>query len=213
MPPENPDISFFARKYKIPTFESDSWNKEWEQVLYTLSAAEDIYPIMGTMWNPGKVEPDAQQTLKDLVCQRQRIAVELWDKLGEGIRIDTLWLLLAEQECKRHLLRGLRKACKEAIRGQDARALCPEITVSFMLKQRGKAFINFVQDYSNGKKDVGEEEVYLVPNAWWKNPVDMSASLEEEIKFQFTMLSMERNEFICESIDAYAARRNSLTKY
>src|ERR1700748_1141667 len=101
---ENPDTSIFASKYKLPTFESDSWNKEWEQVLHTLSAAEDVYPIMGTMWNPDKVEPHAQQRLKDLVCHRQGMVVELWDKLGEKIRTDTVWLLLAEEECKRHLL-------------------------------------------------------------------------------------------------------------
>jgi hypothetical protein len=215
MPPENPDTSFFARKYNIPTFESDSWNKEWEQVLRTLSASEDVYSSMGDIWHPDQIKAPAQQKLKEFrefVCMTQDKMVEVWDKLGEKIRVDTLWLLLADEECKRHLLAGLRKACKDAIRGQDARALCPEVTVSFMLKQRGKAFIDFVKDCRNGKKDVGEDP-YLVPNAWWQNAVDMSAPLSEETEFQFTMLSLERNHFIGELIDAYADRGNFLTKY
>ena len=215
MPPENPDTSFFARKYNIPTFESDSWNKEWEQVLRTLSASEDVYSSMGDIWHPDQIKAPAQQKLKEFkefVCMTQDKMVEVWDKLGGKIRVDTLWLLLADEECKRHLLAGLRKACKDAIRGQDARALCPEVTVSFMLKQRGKAFIDFVKDCRNGKKDVGEDP-YLVPNAWWQNAVDMSAPLSEETEFQFTMLSLERNHFIGELIDAYADRGNFLTKY
>ena len=41
------DHSLFALKFNIPSIKSDSlrWNKEWDKVLHTLSASEDVYPV------------------------------------------------------------------------------------------------------------------------------------------------------------------------
>jgi hypothetical protein len=67
-----------------------------------------------------------------------------------------------------------------------------------MLRQRGKGFVDFFRDYSQGKKSVAEDGVYFLPNEWWQKAVDMSEPLSEEVEFRFRMLTIQRNEFICE---------------
>jgi hypothetical protein len=111
-------------------------------------------PMMGEMykkswWPAAKLEAHAQR-LKGNVCEMQNGLSKLWDVLQEN-HIVTAWLLLAESERQRHLLKGLEGACQHASWRQDARALCPEITISFMLMRRGQAFIDFIDAYKKGK--------------------------------------------------------------
>lgn len=65
--------------------------------------------------------------------------------------------MLGEVERKQHVLKGLEEACEHASRGQDLRALCPEIMLKLILAEQGKAFKGFISDYTKGKKSVGKK--------------------------------------------------------
>jgi hypothetical protein len=209
------DHSLFALKFNIPSIKSDSlrWNKEWDKVLHTLSASEDVYPVLSQMWdNQGSPEIIIQtERLKDQVCKIQGTVVNLWDQMEElGGHFVTAWLILDEAERKRHLLKGLEEACERASWGHDARALCPEITFNSMLKQHGQGFIDLMVDFSKGKKEAGEENVYFLPSEWWQKAVDTSEPLSEDIEHTFRMLTIQRGEFIGESINIHVSPGRSL---
>lgn len=108
----------------------------------------------------------------------------------------------------RHLLKGLESPCGDASWGHDWRALCPEIILTHMLRQGGKVFSDFFTDYGQGKKDAGEGNVYFLPSEWWEKAVDKSKPLSGEDEFKFKMLTIQRNEFIGESLDALTKRRD-----
>lgn len=209
------DYSFFARKFNIPSTKSDGlvrWNKEWEKILSTLSASDDVYPTLSPMWDQsidtawGPAEFAFQsQKIKEQACGLQRTAVMLWDNMEEeGGHPFIAWSILDEAERRRHLLKGLKEACEQASCGQDGRALCPEITLGPMLKQRGKGFIDFFRDYVKGKKDMDEDAVYFLSNEWWQKAVDMSEPLPEAVELTYSLLTTQRNEFIGKSLDAHA---------
>lgn len=201
------DFSIFARDYNIPSIQSSGlvrWNTEWEKVLRTLSAS-DVYPAMSLAWDRGRWDPpkldEAVQTFKDGACKLQVGVAQFWDALGEqSDQFITAWILLDKEEHKRHLLQGLKEACERASWGQDGCAMCPEITLGPMLRQRGKGFIDFFKNYSQGTQEVGENDVYFLPSEWWQNAVDRSQPLSEEVEFRFRLLTIQRNEYICKSL-------------
>jgi hypothetical protein len=201
MPIEHKD-SIFSRRFNIPSIQSKGaarWNNEWEKVLRTLSASEDVFPFLSRCWTRDKCEPSElahdAQLLKDKLCKDQEIIAGFWEE-GTEWQFVTGWLLLAEAERKRHLLKGLEDACGHASWGHDGRALCPEITLTLMLRQGGRAFTDFFTDYGKGKKDVGEDNVYFLPSEWWDKAVDRSKPLSDEDEFTFRILTIQRNEFI-----------------
>jgi hypothetical protein len=162
-------FSLWAYKFKIISFKSDPWrwNKEWEKVLHTLSPSKYVYPMMGQMykrgrWDPAKLSKHSYD-LRNKVCDMQKTVVTAWDDLEEKGHFVTAWVLLEEGERKRHLLKGIEGACEKAHWRQDSRALCPEITISSMLKQRGRVFIDFISAYRKGKREVGEDSLYSLP--------------------------------------------------
>jgi hypothetical protein len=66
-----------------------------------------------------------------------------------------------------------------------------------MLKQNGKAFIDFARDFVKGTKETGTDgdDVYLPPSESWSSAVDLPEPWPERIKFVFTQLSFQCNEF------------------
>jgi hypothetical protein len=212
-PDDQGDFSIWARQFKLPSIESDPlrWNKEWEKKLRTLSSS-DVYPMMSQVYKKGSWESAAlSEHTRDLVakvCSSQNVVAKSWDDLEEREHFITAWLLLGEEERKRHLLEGMEGACRTGSWRQDARALCPEITISSMLKDKGRAFLDFIRAYRKGKKDTSEDTPYLLPSEWWNKAVEdvpesVTAELEEST---FTLLTLHRNEFISESIDICVSR-------
>jgi hypothetical protein len=76
--------------------------------------------------------------------------------------------------------------------------MCPEITITSMLKQNGKAFLEFVDVYLMGKKNAIDGNPYFLPSEWW----NMKEASSEE--FISALLTVQRNEFISESISRHA---------
>jgi hypothetical protein len=203
---DNP--SFWAGKFNITSFESDPWrwNKEWEKVLHTLSASEDVSLMVNQIRKKSVGKPEnisrMVQDLQELVCKDQKKFVELWvdEKLARDDFV-AAWMLLEEAELKRHLLKGIEEACQFGI-GQDSRALCPEITISSMLRQGGRRFIDFTDSYTKGKQSVGEEAPYFLPSEWWEKAVGGLPQSREDSTCE--ILTLQRSIFICESVQIHA---------
>ena len=195
-------FSIFAKKFNIPTVASNLtlWDKEWEKVLPKLSASNDVYAVMSLAWNRKELEAVISgEDTGAKARQLQEVAMDLWDKMEESSgHFLPAWVLLEERERKRHLLHGLKDACKSAFWGADSRALCPEIATGSMLKQRGRAFYDFVDSYVKGIKDVGAGNLYLLPSDWWRQAVETTEPLSEDVKFAFAQLTIQRTEFIGE---------------
>jgi hypothetical protein len=212
------NLSIFARKFQITSIASNPsrWNKEWEKALITLSASADVYPIMSQIWQKDRWDASdlskMAQSLKDRVPKFHKCAVDLWNDVGrrDGHFVSA-WLLLDEGERKRHLMNALTGACEKVSYTQDARALCPEITVSAMLKQRGRAFTDFVGDFIEGAESVEAGITYCLPSEWWNKAVDIQDPWPEEVQFAYELLTVQRNEFIGEFNGACASFGASLT--
>jgi hypothetical protein len=208
--------SVWANKFKITSFKSDPWrwNKEWDKVLHTLPS-RDVYLTMGRMyrkdsWSPTDISTHTQ-SLRSGVHDLQNHMMGL-DELAKKGDFATAWLLIEEVERKRHLLKGVEETCEHVGFGQDSRALCPEITISSMLKQKGKAFVDFYGTFVKGKDDVGEDTLFLLSSEWWENAVEgiPQSELDKFAEPTFALLTLHRNSFICESV-GYRAHREYIS--
>jgi hypothetical protein len=205
--PEPQDGSFWARHFKITSLKTDParWNEEWEQTLQSLSSGY-VYAMMGGLLKDSQIEPEKLSQLtqgsKDDLSKAQNVVAELWDDLRREGHFKMAWLLLDEKERQRHALNGLKKACEHAAWGQDSRSLCPEITMSCMLKLKGRAFLDFIRDYTNGKQGAGAGSYYCLPSEWWDKAVkDVPGPASEGLLGStFLVLTLHRNEFISESV-------------
>jgi hypothetical protein len=144
------------------------------------------------------------QTLKVEVIRQQRTFTETWNNIlaTSFESFSSAWLLLDEKERRRRLLGGLEDVNQRSLLGQDSRALCPEITVSALLKQNGRRFIDFAKTYRTKLMEVAVGNLYLVESEWWdkaRKDVPQSSSA----KFPpstFECLTLLRTQFISESL-------------
>ena len=200
-----PPPSIFAEKLNIPDISSDIllWDQTWEQILPTLSASQDVYPILSPSWlpnQPGALDlPRRLHRLHSKVSQVQLTIGIIWDKISTTNHHPIIeWLRLSETQRMRHLLNGLQLVCQYSSRGQDARAMCPEITTTALLQDEGKAYMHFLRAYAEGIHAAGRDNLYLLPNEWWDGAVEMPHPWPEDINVALTQLTVQRNEFIGE---------------
>jgi hypothetical protein len=160
------------------------------------------------MWRRDKFEgrrnelEDMTDALYKRACAYQGILVKMDDDLIKASEdyVVTSWMLLGEPERRRHLLNGIRDACKDMPFLADARALSPEITTTAMLKRNGEAFLDFACDLAKAIKETGPDKVYFLPSKWWRSAVKEPEPWSENTKFAFTQLTIQRNDFIGESV-------------
>jgi hypothetical protein len=95
---------------------------------------------------------------------------------------------------QRHYFNGMKEACAQASLHEDARALCPEITLNMMSKTGD--FKMFTNQFQLGVESAGAGNLALLHSDWWNAAVNMPEPLPEDIKFAFTQLTLQRNEFI-----------------
>ena len=199
------DDCIFGRQFNIPSIKSDlsRWDKAWEKALRDLSASEDVYSTLKVLWKRDALDdlPSATERLNKRVRELQDLLITLWDQVGESGEFVLRWVLLDEAEKKRHLLNGLKQACESSSLLEEARAMCPEITTSAMLKKAGSAFADFAHGFLQGIKQTDPSQVYFLPCQWWQSAVDdMPKPWPEDVTFTFTQLSVQRNEFISEHL-------------
>jgi hypothetical protein len=199
------EASLWARQFGITSIKIDSarWNKEWEKALHVITPSE-VYEKMGLfykkeLWEPAKFIQNSQDVEEKAVTV-QELVVKMWGDVEKLGHFKTAWLLLDEKERRRHLLNGMEEACESTLFGQDARALCPEITVTSMLQLQGRAFIDFIDMYAAGKRDTGVGSPYYLPSKWWDKAMEnIPQSLASQLETStFRLLTLHRNAFICE---------------
>lgn len=199
-----PSVSRFARKFDLPSINNDLllWNKGWDKVLHQLSAQE-VYAVLSPIWASDKLQAtDISRLLEDFkawVLKSQNMTVKLWVDMEEKGDFVVAWLLLEESDRQTHLLNGLKQACEASSLLEDSRAMCPEVKISSMLKKSGKSYIDLIKSFTEGKKEVGEDNLYKLPSEWWENAVDESDLRSPEVESTFAILTLIRNEFISES--------------
>jgi len=193
--PTPSDDSLFCRKYNLPSLKGNlaDWDSAWEKTLLTLSASDDVYPIVYAALKRLQSRGGFDGHYK-AVCKFQKALVDLMEEC-ETI-FSSVWKFVDEEERKKHLLKGMKTACESASFSQDSRAMCPEITTTAMLERQGMVFINFARNLSKAIKEQDAEKVYMLPSDWWMSAVKLPQPWSEDVLFMFTQLSAVRNEFI-----------------
>jgi len=196
----------FTSKFHITSIESDPsrWNKEWEKALRAHTSKEVYQMYKPKRWDPS-VFSQFNQQFKEKISSLQETIVKLWEELESKEHFHTAWMLLGDGERKRHLLNGFKETFANSVFGQDSRALCPEITLSSMLKRKGQVFIDYLTDYKNQKKEIGVDNAYFLPSLWWEKALeDLPQPVSEEDTSKFAFLTHLRNDFISESSSSSA---------
>lgn len=198
-PSRFPDLGIFAEQFEITSVKTDParWNKDWEKGLRSLSG-QDVYSAFRDRVQDFFGENDSSVLCEELTrraLKYQKVTREMWDVMMTDFR--TAWALVEEKERKKHLMKGLQAACEFAVLGEDSRALCPEISVNSMLKDRGKGFVDFISNFHRNLKEADVEALYTLPSQWWAGALDASDPTANTHISQ--LLTVERNEFLGES--------------
>ncbi|KAG1907964.1 uncharacterized protein F5891DRAFT_938647 [Suillus fuscotomentosus] len=182
-----------SKKFNITDVKQDAlkWDKEWEAAIASSTAA-DVLKEMSRFLDDSCFTPDAMEFFhQDLRSVQNNVAKILRNLFDEG-HFDTIWLLLNVAEKKRHINEGLKGACEApTFWGQDCRALCPEVTVSNLLTQGGKAFVDFLARVL----ELTESSLQpaFLPNPWWEQASNLAKSM-----LMFEVATINRNKFIGE---------------
>lgn len=99
-------------------------------------------------------------------------------------------------------MNGLQEACSKARLYEDARALCPEITISAMMKHGGHAFSDLFVMIQKGKREIGKDKTYSLPSEWWdRAPKGVAQPIIDGLESSaFELSTLHRNQFIGKSI-------------
>ncbi|KAG1852603.1 hypothetical protein C8R48DRAFT_676109 [Suillus tomentosus] len=157
-----------SKKFNITDVKQDAlkWDKEWEAAIASSTAA-DVLKEMSRFLDDSGFTPDTMEFFhQDLRRVQNNVAKILHDLFEKG-HFDTIWLLLNVKEKKRHINEGLKGACEApTLWGQDCRALCPEVTVSNLLTQGGKGFVDFLARVLESSES--SLQPAFLPNSWWE---------------------------------------------
>ncbi|KZP18358.1 hypothetical protein FIBSPDRAFT_745471 [Athelia psychrophila] len=179
------------------------WDSDWTKVLRKLSA-KDVYDKLSIF---EKRQIPALKDVSDRMHGIQKAMMVPWDEdfeQGEFQNLRMLWLLLEDKERQKHLLHGLIEASRRCTILQNARALCPEITISSMTKTNGRAFIDFMVAYHENLKASSPDAPFLSHSEWWSKalPDTENTSLGERAKFMYDIFTIQREGFIAQFIQA-----------
>lgn len=197
-----PDYSMWGDKFKMKAFRSDParWNKDWEKALRKRRAS-DVFTRMGGIYASIK---DSEESIIPVLTKQmvgvQEALVKLWASVGKlGGHFITAFLLLEEKERARHLNKGFEDSYARVAGRQDARCLAPEIQISAFLKRSGQGFLEFMELFVKGKKDVGRGKPYLHRSEWWDKALDgvPKPKLGDDT---YEVLTLHRNDFISEPL-------------
>lgn len=173
------------------TEDRDRWNQNWEKALKALKDPRKVYDMLSKICPRDRAEPP----WINLFGWLQRRSAD-HAKAIYMTQFNVLWLLLHEDTRKTHVLEGLEFACIKTLWCQDSRALCPEITASRLLKQRGQAFLDLLKHFLDTSQ-ASAMSPFLLPNPWWEQASKgLPLPLSEEHQDGYKHLNLYRNEFI-----------------
>ena len=194
--------SVFAAQFDIPSISDVArWDRAWEQALQSIAAYDDVLPVLSKMCTinqPGtSANPGSQMTTKlhIQVSRAQELVSKLWEEMFKRSLVVIL-LFMKKAQRKRHILNGIKEACDHSSLGQDARALCPDLTSTSMLHRNGQSFIMFVHGMATTVRDVGPGRVAWLWSNWFQKAVDLPEPWPEDIRLTFARLGVQRNEFL-----------------
>ncbi|KAG2075628.1 hypothetical protein BDR04DRAFT_1149975 [Suillus decipiens] len=210
-----------SKKFNITDVKQDAlkWNQEWEAALGSSTAA-DVLKEISRVLDDSVMIPSTIEFLHQDLRRVQGHAAEILRSLLDQGHFDTIWLLLGVAEKRKHILEGLKGASEApTFWGQDCRAFCPEVTVSNLLTQSGKGFIDLltrVLEISESSiapaflPNSWWEQASNLPNPWWEQPSEQSSEQpseqpseispqrqrSESTKLLFEVATINRNKFI-----------------
>ncbi|OAX42693.1 hypothetical protein K503DRAFT_733073 [Rhizopogon vinicolor AM-OR11-026] len=151
-----------------------------------------IEEISYTLDDSAVTPDDIEAFHSDLRRTQEATARSLRSIFFDQGHFDTIWLLLSTSEQGRHILEGLKKTCADVqtLWGPDSRAFCPEITVTNLLSQGGKGFVDFLTRTLEVLESPNKPA--FLPNPWWDEAQHRSRGTE--IIFEITTIT--RNKFI-----------------
>ncbi|KAG1774140.1 hypothetical protein EV702DRAFT_1180918 [Suillus placidus] len=188
-----------SKKFNITDVKQDAlkWNKEWEAAIASSTAADVLKEISHFLDDSFFTPKDIELFHEDLRSVQDRVAEILRSLFNEG-HFDTIWLLLNVAEKRRHILEGLKGASEApTLWGQDCRALCPEVTVSNLLSQGGKGFIDFLTRVL----EISESSIKpaFLPNSWWEQASNLPNPWNKFIDECFPLIEHHASHFVLSS--------------
>jgi hypothetical protein len=193
--------SIFARTFNIPSIADDisTWEEAWERVLGRLSSSEDVFPVLKESWKLEQQGPSVLSDLPNRIREQLLRSQDLTCKLlAELNHRKFMFVLLHDEDVKRHLLNGMKEACAQVSLGENARALCPEITLSSMIKGGPPPVFELFANRFRWQVAYAEGNLVLLESDWWNSAVSLPAPWPEDVEFAFRQLTLQRNEFISE---------------
>ncbi|OAX33989.1 hypothetical protein K503DRAFT_725099 [Rhizopogon vinicolor AM-OR11-026] len=208
--PVDPLSPLLSKKFNITDIKEDplKWNKDWEAVIASSSAADMLKGICRTLDDSFFTSDDLVGFHSTLRKFQEDIAQDLC--FVSEHKLDVVWLLLNASEQRRHILEGLKKACEASppLWGDDCRAFCPEIAISNFLSQGGKGFLDFLsrtlEVFESSKTpaflpNTWWEQASDLPNAWWNeasNELPPTEQRSRSTRIVFEVATIARNQFI-----------------
>jgi hypothetical protein len=197
----------FARRFNIPRMRVDisKWEEAWEGVLGRLSSSQDVFPVLKEFWNMAQGGPSVLFDLSDRIRQQTLRSQDLTRKLLLELDQRTfMFVMLNDEDVKRHLFNGMKAACAQVSLRENARALCPEITISAMMNRGRPVFDKFATILCEFVEFAAAEGgLALLESDWWKSAVSMPEPWPLGVRFAFNQLTVQRNEFISECSSTY----------
>jgi hypothetical protein len=199
--------STFAHWFNIPSIADDisKWEEAWEGVLGRLSSSENVFPVLKEFWNLEQRGSSVLFDLSDRIRVQTLRSQDLTRKLlAEFDQRGFMLAMLKDEDVKRHLLNGMKEACAQVSLRENARALCPEITISKMMNHGRLIFDKFATFFCGYVEFAAADGgLALLESHWWSSAVSMQEPWPVDVQFAFKQLTVQRNEFISECSSTY----------
>ena len=192
--------STFAPRFNIPSITDDisKWEEAWEEALGRLSSSQDVFPVLREYWKQDQLAPSVLSDLADRIRQRVLRSQDMISKvMVELDKRNFMFVMMKDEDVKRHLFNGMKEACARVSLGENAWALCPDITISAIMNNGQPVFDLFARWFGQEvDRSGGDGSLVLLRSEWWNSAVSMPELWPEDVRFAFEQLTLQRNEFI-----------------
>ncbi|EIW87286.1 hypothetical protein CONPUDRAFT_161860 [Coniophora puteana RWD-64-598 SS2] len=168
------------------------WVRDWDKGIGKIaSSAQTVFRETALTHNIMQIHLGIKQPDIDWLSRIQTINAANHTLYSESVR-DTWrnprllqisysprdWFSLIDAEKRFQIVcDALEKVCWNTILGQDARMLCPEITGTALLKQRGEGLFGFIDHYIDITFSIEEaQRDSLTHNAWWISAAQLESN-------------------------------------
>lgn len=206
-PTMRPQPSFICHLLRITDMAEDRmrWDLDWEKVFKILKDPMKVYRLL-LQGRPmlGEMDKEAIDTYCAALREAQKTAFVCARCFrAPEFKLDKLWQLWDDDKRLQHMFAGLEFACESSPLSQDARVLCPEVSISHLLRDRGEAFVDLVRKFITS---AGQTPPYALPfpfpDPWWQQLAREFPKPQPEAYIAMTLI---RQEFIGEPLICIAS--------